>query len=298
MTTQTMTSRRCVARVHLRGADFAVYDASMALTAHSTSKRILSASKATLARMTGYSERTVGFARGRLVVAGWFIPLRDDWKEDQRRTGAAGAFRTPEFEVIDHQTWAVLNTGKCSTVYPSSVHGPTVDGESEHAPTARAETAGTVHGPTTDTVHGQHVHKALQTLSLKEKPARKKRSHFENRKMTDGRFTPIRVFYVTEFERRNPGVKARFDGRDGKGLAELLTAQRNATAETVIGWLRNAFESDTTYPLQANFRMHKFCAHFENFLNGPLRKRAVGPAPIRSAKSDPVEAERLASLVE
>jgi hypothetical protein len=260
--------------VHLRGADFAVYDAAMALTAHSASKRILSASKATLARMTGYSERTVGFARGRLVTAGWFIPLRDDWKEDQRRTGAAGTFRTPEFEVIDHQSWAGLNPGKCSTVYPSSVHGPT-----------------------TGTVHGQHVHKALQTLGLKEKPARKKLGHFENRKMTDGRFTPIRDFYVTEFERRNPGVKARFDGRDGKALADLLTAQKIATAEIITGWLRNAMESDVTYPLHANFRMHKFCAHFENFLNGPMRKRAGGPTPIRSAKSDPAEADRLDSLV-
>jgi hypothetical protein len=274
MTTQRSPSPRCVARVHLRGADFAVYDAAMALTAHSASKRILSASKATLARMTGYSERTVGFARGRLVTAGWFIPLRGDWKEDQRRTGAAGTFRTPEFEVIDHQSWAGLNPGKCSTVYPSSVHGPT-----------------------TGTVHGQHVHKALQTLGLKEKPARKKLGHFENRKMTDGRFTPIRDFYVTEFERRNPGVKARFDGRDGKALADLLTAQKIATAEIITGWLRNAMESDVTYPLHANFRMHKFCAHFENFLNGPMRKRAGGPTPIRSAKSDPAEADRLDSLV-
>ena len=274
MTTQRSPSPRCVARVHLRGADFAVYDAAMALTAHSASKRILSASKATRARMTGYSERTVGFARGRLVTAGWFIPLRDDWKEDQRRTGAAGTFRTPEFEVIDHQSWAGLNPGKCSTVYPSSVHGPT-----------------------TGTVHGQHVHKALQTLGLKEKPARKKLGHFENRKMTDGRFTPIRDFYVTEFERRNPGVKARFDGRDGKALADLLTAQKIATAEIITGWLRNAMESDVTYPLHANFRMHKFCAHFENFLNGPMRKRAGGPTPIRSAKSDPAEADRLDSLV-
>jgi hypothetical protein len=297
MSTQRTLSPRCVARMHLRGADFAVYDAAMALTAHSTSKRILSASKATRARMTGYSERTVGFSRGRLVAVGWFLPLRNDWKADQRRTGAAGAFRTPEFEVIDHQYWARLNPGKCSTVYPSSVHGPIAYSESEHAPSAHAETADTVHGPTTDTVHGQHVHKALQTLSLKEKPARKKRGHFENRKMTDGRFTTIRDFYIAEFERRNPGVKARFDGRDGKALADLLTAQKSATAEIITGWLRNAMESDVTYPLQANFRMHKFCAHFENFLNGPLRKRAGGPTPIRSAKSDPAEADRLDSLV-
>jgi hypothetical protein len=53
-----------------------------------------------------------------------------------------------------------------------------------------------------------------------------------------------------------------------------------------------------TYPLQANFRMHRFCAYFEQFVNGPMRKRAAGPTPIRSAKSDPAEAERLASLVE
>jgi hypothetical protein len=284
--------------MHLRGADFAVYDAAMALTAHSTTKRILSASKATLARMTGYSERTVGFAKGRLVAAGWLIPLRDDWKGDQRRTGSAGAFRTPEFEVIDHQAWAVLHHGKCPTVYPSSVHGPTVDGESEHAPTAHAGTADTVHGPTTDTVHGKQVHKALQTLSLKEKPAKKKRGHFENRKMTDGRFVIIRDFYIAEFERRNPGVTARFDGRDGKALAELLTAQKSATTETTIGWLRHAFESDAIYPLHANFRVREFCAHFEKYVKGPMRRGSAGPIPIRSAKSDPAEAERLASLVE
>lgn len=297
MKTQQTSAPLCVARVHLRGADFAVYDAAMALTAHSLGTRVLSASKATLARMTGYSERTVGFARGRLVEQGWLVPEGNDWKADQRRTGAHGTFRTPEFEVLDHAEWAKRNVGRCLAVYISRVHGRNVNGGSGHAETEHAETTDTVCGPTTDTVHGQQAHKALQTLSLKERPAKKKRGHFESRKMPDSRFVIIRDFYIAEFERRNPGVTARFDGRDGKALAELLTAQKSATAETVVGWLRNALESDTTYPLQTNFRMHKFCAHFEQFLNGPMRQRAAGPAPIRSAKSDPVEAERLDGLV-
>jgi hypothetical protein len=279
--------------MHLRGADFAVYDAAMALTAHSTSKRILSASKATLARMTGYSERTVGFARGRLVVAGWFIPLCDDWKGDQRRTGAAGAFRTPEFEVIDHQTWAVLNTGKCSTVYPSSVHGPTVYGESEHAQTAHAGTADTVHGPTTDTAHGQHVHKALQTLSLKEKPTKAQRQ-FGILKLPDPRFVVVRDFYIAEFEQRSPGITAPFDARDGKMLADLLKRQSSASSEALIGWLKSAFDSDVTYPLQKNFRMREFCSHAEKYQNGPLKR---GGLPSRAAAIDERQAAQIEGLV-
>jgi hypothetical protein len=111
MTSQQLPSRRCASRAHLRGADFAVYDAAMALTARSTSKRILSASRATLARMTGYSERTVGFARCRLAEQGWFIPTGSNWRNDQKRTGAAGAFRPIEFQVIDHAEWCERNPG-------------------------------------------------------------------------------------------------------------------------------------------------------------------------------------------
>ena len=135
----------------------------------------------------------------------------------------------------------------------------------------------------------------LEDVSQEERAGAQRQ--FENHKLSDSRFVLVRDFYVAEFERRNPGVVARFDGRDGKALAEPLKTQKNASAETVIGWLRSAFESDATYPLQANFSMHKFCAHFENFLNGPMRKRATGPTPIRSAKSDPAEAARFEGLV-
>ena len=289
-----MTSRRCVARVHLRGADFAVYDAAMALTAHSTSKRILSASKATLARMTGYSERTVGFARGRLVLAGWFVPRHDDWKEDQRRTGAAGAFRTPEFEVIDHEAWVVSHVGECPTAYPSSAHGPTVNGESEHALTAHAETADTVHGATTDTVHGQRVHKALQTLSLKEKLTKKERSHFENRKMPDARFEPLKTIYLEEFERKSPNLKAPFNASDGKMLKELLNRQPQATCDELAGWLKNAFASDDVPPLRPMFRLREFCAHAEKYAKGPLTR---GGGKSRAAAVDDRQAAQIENLV-
>jgi len=153
---QTKPTFKCTARAHLRGADFATYDAAMALTAHSDGKRVLSASKRRLSAMTGYSERTVGFARIRLVDSGWLNAISSTWKEDQRRTGKAGNFSTPRFEVVEHKEWAKLHPGLCMTVYLFSVHGRSVHADTEHA-----ETTDTVHGRATDTVHGQQVSNAL-----------------------------------------------------------------------------------------------------------------------------------------
>lgn len=143
----------CSARRHLRGADFAIYDAAMQLTARSRAngdKAICNASRATLSRMTAYSERTVADARKRLVASGWLRPLKASWIDDQRRTGAAGHFKTPEFQVLCHEEWAMAQPGRCiSDREQSTVHGDTVDGH-----TVDGKTANTVRGRTTGTVRG------------------------------------------------------------------------------------------------------------------------------------------------
>jgi hypothetical protein len=165
-------NRPCVARVHLRGSDFAVYDAVMALTAHSGGARILSASRETLSRMTGYGLRTIGFSRERLVAAGWLVPLTPgDWQDDQRRkSGKGGSFAPPKFEVVTHDKWALVHPGQCSTVVGSTAHGQSVDGNTDGGLTAHGKAADTVDGRTADTVHGRTDHNALYR-SLSRKPA-------------------------------------------------------------------------------------------------------------------------------
>ena len=159
----TSRHRPCVARVHLRGADFAVYDASMALTAHSEGARILSASRETLAQMTGYGLRTVGLARVRLVKLGWLRPVTKGWQEDQRRTGVNGVFATPRFEVIEHAAWAIMNPGRC-TVVGSTDRGQSADGVSD--------SGSTDDGPATipSTVARQYRPRSTVPQSLNKKP--------------------------------------------------------------------------------------------------------------------------------
>jgi hypothetical protein len=89
-------------------------------------------------------------------------------------------------------------------------------------------------------------------------------------KVIDPRFAPVRTFYVSEFEKRNPGVKAVFDGSDGKALNALLAQQPEATAETIIGWIRNAYSSDDTPPLRKGFRFRQFVAFHTQYSKGAL----------------------------
>jgi len=159
---------KCSARRHLRGADFALYDAAMQLTAECKTngeKRILFASLETLARMTGYAPRTAGLARIRLEENGW-LRASQDWKRAQQRTGAAGKFSTPHFEVIEHSDWCESHPGTCpDTGYLSSAYGESADGA-----TGRGEQAGTGYGRTTFTGYGQQVSKALKDIPNREKP--------------------------------------------------------------------------------------------------------------------------------
>lgn len=122
-------STKCSARNHLRGCAFALYDSACQLSAGSAQSgeaRILRASVRTLVEMSSYSEDSITIARGRLIREGWLRPIMGDWIASQRRGGASGRFRPPEFEVIEHDTWAAQHPGKCP------VGGGTVDGKYRH----------------------------------------------------------------------------------------------------------------------------------------------------------------------
>jgi hypothetical protein len=118
--------------------------------------------------------------------------------------------------------------------------------------------------------------------------------HFENRKMPDPRFEPLKRVFVTEFERKSPTLKAPFNAGDGKMLQSLLRRQPQATSDELITWLKNAFASDDTPPLRPRFRLREFCAHAEKYTNGPLRR---GGAILRSGAVDEKQAAQIDGLV-
>jgi hypothetical protein len=94
---------------------------------------------------------------------------------------------------------------------------------------------------------------------------------------TDPRFAAVKSSYVSEFEKRNPGVKAVFDGSDGKALKTLLEQQPDASAETINRWMMNAFASDEI-PLRKGFRFRQFASLHAQFVDGPLRRGGSGEA--------------------
>jgi hypothetical protein len=223
--------RPCVARVHLRGADFSVYDAAMALTAHSDGPRILSASRETLARMTGYGLRAVGCARERLVKKGFLEPVASDWQEHQRfKSGKSGSFAVPKFRIVEHDEWALSHPGECPTVVRSTAHGKSADAKTDDAPSVDRDATDTVVGQTTDTVHGQPYHNAL-IRSPKEKPAQVRRTPHGKRSFDgDGRKKKLRDGLVRKIKQTDESLKAHLDyfERQGERYPEWWRNVRSA----------------------------------------------------------------------
>lgn len=87
----------------------------------------------------------------------------------------------------------------------------------------------------------------------------------------DPRAKAIREAYICEFQKRASGIKAPFDGSDGKHLADLLASQTDLSLEKLLGALRNAFSSDDIPPLGKHFRLRQFCVHFARYTDGPLK---------------------------
>lgn len=154
-----MSITKCQARRHIKGPAFAVYDFASQLAASSpVGKKELWASNDTIAVETGYTARTVGSARAKLMEDGWLIPLNN-----QKRTGHGGKFETSQFRIVEHDEWSMSHPGKCSptSVRPSSVVPSTV-GQLDR----RRSDDITVVGGTYD--------KALKSTSHKSKPEKVK----------------------------------------------------------------------------------------------------------------------------
>jgi hypothetical protein len=288
-----------MARNHLRGADLAVYEAAQQLT--SGGQRILRASRKRLASMTAYTSRTMLDSRARLVRAGWWKPVNQNWRDDQRTTGKAGKFLPPEFIVVQHEAWAAEHPNQCQSDDSPTVYSPTVHGATEHAPTEHGKTADTVHGPTTSTVHGRTVHKSSNAVSnynskeskevaadaalLPDRPEGsepagedfgnpKTAKDKKSAKTADPRVRELADCYRTEYKKLHR-IKARLEPGDFGALA-LMLKSREEDAATLIGWLRNAFQSEQCYanPLRSPFQLRTWVAKAESFAAGPIKKSA------------------------
>lgn len=129
--------------------------------------------------------------------------------------------------------------------------------------------------------------------SKKQKPktpesvaALRVKKDFRNPKIPDPRLEPLKKAYFEEFEIRF-GIKPDFDASDGNGLNAFLK-RRNEPAETLILWLRNAFESSDVPPTWERFRLREFCSRAAKFSGGPLLKKTgrTRPANLETA-ADP-----------
>jgi hypothetical protein len=206
--------------------------------------------------MTGFAPRTIGLARIRLVETGWLKPPTENWKTDQQRTGTAGAFRTPCFEVVEHDSWAASNPGRCPTGYLSTARGSSAHATSEHAPTEHAGATATVSGPTTATVSGRQVSKAL-VLSLKEKPKRARSAgalpasglDFENPKITE-RIKDFIVWWTKRYLEVYAGTPTISWPREMKRLRPIFERNSNQPIQNAAeGYLSEKSDFTAGHPI-------------------------------------------------
>lgn len=87
----------------------------------------------------------------------------------------------------------------------------------------------------------------------------------------DPRYEAVLQFFQTEFKHLHK-INAPFDVSDASALRRLLRQQPNESAKSIIGWLRNAFDSTVQFPLQDGWRLREFVCHFSKYIGGPLHK--------------------------
>lgn len=182
--------------------------------------------------------------------------LRKDWaaiesyREEQRAKATKG--------------WQKRQKGQSKDSAAMPRHATALPEQSSGVPGIRHEVVGIKH----------EVEKKRRRKSGTAKAVPSLEQDFKNLKIqnSDGRFQAIKEYYETEFKIRNAGVNAHFDGGDAKNLASLLKSQHDKTAEELISWLKNAFDSEGTYPLLPAFRLKQFCAVAASFAKGPLKR--------------------------
>ena len=109
------------------------------------------------------------------------------------------------------------------------------------------------------------IHKDIHNDSNKDSPPAKKRQ-------ADHRFSKIVDHYFTKTKQKT-GINAQWDCADGDALNRILGTQADATAETIVRWLDNAFDSSDPYaPLRRGFRFTEFAKQYHKYTKGPLLK--------------------------
>ncbi len=259
--------RRCTVLRHLRGVQLSVYEYAARVTAKNPDHELF-ATNATIGEAVGYGARTVGKGKRSLAEAGWLKSLGGN-----RGSGQDGRFEPNRYCVLTHEQWAKAHPGQCL--------GQSDRGISE--PQRSEAAAGTERGGSSSADRsGPNVHQSLKgsierkkesSPSAKAPPSRSSAKKKETTQAKgDSRYQAVIEFYCAEFKRRHSGTQAPLDGSDRKALKGLLGQQSKASAETIIGWLGNAFASTTQFPLVGGFRLREFVCHFSKYIGGPLHR--------------------------
>jgi len=132
--------------------------------------------------------------------------------------------------------------------------GHSADGQSADGDLTVEES---VNQPTEESVN-QPTHKKKEEI---KKISRAEKQH------ADPRYGPSKNSYLTLSEQA--GVKPVFDASDGKGLKILLEQHPNESADEILQWLRNAFNSERGL-LEVGFRFRQFVQFHTQYQLGPL----------------------------
>lgn len=219
----------------------------------------------TLAEDTGLASASASRHRNALKERGWLIPVNDGYRSK------AGTFAPPRFRAVIPQNFRTDET-------PHGKIAARQESELPHGKIGRCRTAKL---PYQVDVLEEDVSEEDQ----KSADALLVEKDFENPKTADPRFKQLKDAYFEEFHRRF-GVPPDFDGSDGKELARFLK-RRSESAEALILWLRNAFDSDDIPPTWEKFRLREWCGRAAKFSAGPLRKKDTRTRAVNLENTDP-----------
>jgi hypothetical protein len=224
----------------------------------------------TLAVDTGLEPTSCSRHRNFLIRCGGLIPVKDAYRS------SSGTFGPPRFRVLipEKSRMEELPRGNSAVLSNSQLPCGKI---------ARSRAAKLQHQEDKDFQEDVH-----------EEDGANAPGDFENPKKPEDRFDRLKDDYIAEFEKRHPNLKAPFDGSDGKVLKNLLSRQPHVAGDVLVGWLKNAFESDDVPPLRPMFRLREFCAHAEKYALGPLKR---GGVPSRAAAIDERQAAQIEGLV-
>ncbi len=124
------------------------------------------------------------------------------------------------------------------------------------------------------TVEGDTKEGGKEPQSLATEPSAGASSKKENAQAKcDPRYQGVLQFFQAEFKRLHK-INPPLDASDATALSKLLRQQPQASAQEVVGWLKNAFASTTQFPLVGGWRLREFVCHFSKYVGGPLHRHS------------------------